>query len=124
MTDAHHPKEVEAVINAARELYPNRQLTVIFQPHLYSRTRDLLDDFVHSLNRADQVVLLPIYPAREEPITGVSSANLLNKLTLKTKLLVEKSDLVNAVLSLSPEIVLMLGAGDIDRLVKPLANAL
>jgi UDP-N-acetylmuramate--alanine ligase len=120
---AHHPKEIEAVINAAREPYPNRQLTVIFQPHLYSRTRDLLDDFVHSLNRADQVVLLPIYPAREEPITGVSSANLLNKLTLKTKLLVEKSDLVNAVLSLSPEIVLMLGAGDIDRLVKPLANA-
>ena len=121
---AHHPKEIESAINAARELYPNRRLTVAFQPHLFSRTRDLESGFVESLNRADEVILLPIYPAREEPIEGVSSANLLNRLTLKTKLLVEKTDLVNAVLSLSPETVLVLGAGDIDRLVKPLVEAL
>jgi UDP-N-acetylmuramate--alanine ligase len=121
---AHHPKEIESAINAARELYPNRKLTVAFQPHLFSRTRDLESGFVGSLNRADEVILLPIYPAREEPIEGVSSTNLLNRLTLKTKLLVEKTDLVNAVLSLSPETVLVLGAGDIDRLVTPLVEAL
>lgn len=120
---AHHPTEINAAINAARELYPNRKLTVVFQPHLYTRTRDLEAGFVESLNQADNVLLLPIYPAREEPIEGVSSMNLLNKLTLKTKRLVQKTDLVNAVLSLSPEIVLMLGAGDIDRWVKPLASA-
>jgi len=79
---------------------------------------------VASLSQADEVILLPIYPAREEPIEGVTSANLLNKLPLKTKQLVEKSHLVNAVLSLTAEIVLMLGAGDIDRLVQPLVNEL
>lgn len=121
---AHHPKEIEAAISAARELFPNRKLTVVFQPHLFTRTRDLEDGFVESLNKADEVILLPIYPAREEPILGVSSANLLSRLSLKTKLLVEKSNLVNAVLSLSPDHVLMLGAGDIDRLVKPVAIAL
>ncbi|MEZ4720624.1 MAG: UDP-N-acetylmuramate--L-alanine ligase [Flavobacteriales bacterium] len=121
---AHHPKEIEAAIGAARELYPNKKLSVVFQPHLYTRTRDLEDGFVDSLSKSDELILLPIYPAREEPISGVSSANLLNKCPLKTKLMVEKSHLVNAVLSLSPEVVLMLGAGDIDRLVKPLAKAL
>lgn len=121
---AHHPREIEAAIAAARMLYPGGKLTVVFQPHLFTRTRDLEDGFVESLNRADEVILLPIYPAREEPIAGVSSDNLLSRLSLKTKLLVEKRDLVNAVLSLSPENVLMLGAGDIDRLVDPLVKAL
>lgn len=121
---AHHPKEIEAAIGAARELFPDKKLTVVFQPHLYTRTRDLEDGFVESLSKADELILLPIYPARELPISGVSSANLLNKVSLKTRQLVEKSQVVNAVLSLSPETVLMLGAGDIDRLVKPVANAL
>lgn len=121
---AHHPREIEAAIHAARELFPGKKLTVVFQPHLFSRTRDLEDGFVESLNQADELILLPIYPARELPINGVSSANLLNKVSLKTRHLVEKSQVVNTVLSLSPETVLMLGAGDIDRLVIPVANAL
>ncbi|GAB5538779.1 MAG: hypothetical protein Salg2KO_08820 [Salibacteraceae bacterium] len=121
---AHHPIEIKAAINAARELYPETKITVAFQPHLFSRTRDLEEGFVESLNLADEVILTPIYPAREEPINGISSANLLKKLTLKTKLLVEISHLSKAVLSLSPETVLVLGAGDIDQCVKPLAKAL
>lgn len=121
---AHHPKEIEAAVNAAKTLYPNKKVAVVFQPHLFTRTRDLEEGFVESLAMADEVILLPIYPARELPIEGVSSANLLNKLPLKTKQLVEKSNLVNAVLSLSAEVVLMLGAGDIDRLVQPLVNEL
>jgi UDP-N-acetylmuramate--alanine ligase len=121
---AHHPVEIDAAISAARDLYPNTKITVLFQPHLFSRTRDLEDDFVKSLDNADEVVLLPIYPAREKPIEGVSSDNLLKKLSLKTKLLVQKTHLSKAVLSLSPETVLVLGAGDIDRCVNPLAKAL
>ncbi len=121
---AHHPIEIKAAISAARELYPDTKITVVFQPHLFSRTRDLEDDFVTSLNGADEVILLPIYPAREEPIEGVSSNNLLKKLSLKTKLLVEKTHLGKAVLSLSPETVLVLGAGDVDRCVLPLAKTL
>ena len=121
---AHHPVEIESAIAAARELFPSKKITVIFQPHLFSRTRDLEEGFIGALDQADEVILLPIYPAREVPIVGVSSTNLLNKLTLKTKQLVERTHLVNAVLSLSPETVLILGAGDIDQMVKPLAMAL
>ena len=120
---AHHPAEIEASIQAARELFPNNKVAVVFQPHLYSRTRDLEDDFALSLSKADEVILIPIYPARELPIEGVSSAHLLNRLTLKTKQLVEKSALVNAVSSLSAETVLILGAGDIDRLVDSIVEA-
>ncbi|NQV52032.1 MAG: UDP-N-acetylmuramate--L-alanine ligase [Flavobacteriales bacterium] len=120
---AHHPEEIKAAIDAARQLYPTKKLAVVFQPHLFSRTRDLEDGFASSLSLADEVILIPIYPARERPIEGVSSAHLLKKLTLKTKQLVEKSDLVLAVLSLSAEVVLILGAGDIDRFVDPIAKA-
>ncbi|MEQ9187058.1 MAG: UDP-N-acetylmuramate--L-alanine ligase [Cryomorphaceae bacterium] len=121
---AHHPEEIKAAIDAARQLFPEKKLAVVFQPHLYSRTRDLEDGFACSLSMADEVILMPIYPARERPIDGVSSANLLKKLTLKTKRLVEKSDLVLAVLSLTAEVILILGAGDIDRFVDPIAKAL
>lgn len=121
---AHHPTEIEAAIDATRALYPNRKLTVVFQPHLFSRTRDLEAGFAESLAMADELLLLEIYPAREEPIAGVSSANLLNKVALKTKALVSKAQVVNAVLSLTPKTVLVLGAGDIDRLVLPIATAL
>lgn len=121
---AHHPEEIKAAIDAARQLFPGKKLAVVFQPHLYSRTRDLEEGFARSLSMADEVILMPIYPARERPIDGVSSANLLKKLTLKTKRLVEKSDLVLAVLSLTAEVILMLGAGDIDRFVDPIAKAI
>jgi UDP-N-acetylmuramate--alanine ligase len=121
---AHHPKEIEAAINAAKTLYKGKKVAVVFQPHLFSRTQDLEEGFIESLSLADEVVLLPIYPAREEPIPGVTSANLLNRLQLKTKHLVEKSQLLNTVLSLTADVVLMLGAGDIDRLVQPLVNEL
>lgn len=121
---AHHPREIESLLLSVKELYPDRKVTAIFQPHLYSRTRDLEDGFAASLALADELVLLDIYPAREEPIPGVSSAHLLNKVALKTKQLVEKSNLVNAVISLVPEIVVTIGAGDIDREVVPLCKAL
>jgi UDP-N-acetylmuramate--alanine ligase len=120
---AHHPEEIKAAIQAAKELYPEHRLAVVFQPHLFSRTRDLEDGFAEALSRADELILLPIYPARELPIEGVSSAHLLNKVPLKTKQLVEKADLQKAVLSLTAQTVLILGAGDIDRLVQPLVNA-
>ncbi len=119
---AHHPEEIKAAIQAARELYPEKRLLVVFQPHLYSRTRDLEEGFAAELSKADDLILLPIYPARELPIEGVSSAHLLNKVQLKTKQLVEKADLEKAVLSLTAQTVLILGAGDIDRLVQPLVN--
>lgn len=121
---AHHPEEIKAAIAAARMLYPYWRILVVFQPHLYSRTRDFEMEFAESLSKADHLILMPIYPAREEPIKGVSSENLLNKVSLKSKQLVEKSEVVKAVLSLSAEVVLVLGAGDIDQLVKPISNAL
>jgi len=121
---AHHPKEIEAAIQTARMMFENAEIGVVFQPHLYSRTKDFEDEFASSLSLADKVVLMPIYPARELPIDGVSSANLLKKLTLKTKVLAPKTEVVNAVLSLAADVVLVLGAGDIDRLVQPIATAL
>jgi len=121
---AHHPKEIEAAIQTARMMFENAEIGVVFQPHLYSRTKDFEDEFASILSLADKVVLMPIYPARELPIDGVSSANLLKKLTLKTKVLAPKTEVVNAVLSLAADVVLVLGAGDIDRLVQPIATAL
>lgn len=121
---AHHPTEINAAISAMRQHAGDRKLTVVFQPHLFSRTRDFELEFAQALACADELILLPIYPARELPIEGVSSDHLLSKVPLKTRLVAQKADLVKTVLSLSPEIVLMLGAGDIDRLVQPMKEAL
>jgi len=121
---AHHPTEINAIYNAVKELYPNQKNMVIFQPHLFSRTRDFLNDFASSLSKFDQVVLLDIYPARELPIEGISSKLLLEKIANSNKKLVEKTQLNDFVLQSDAEIIVVLGAGDIADLVLPLKEVL
>lgn len=121
---AHHPEELKAAISAARELYPNKKITGVFQPHLFSRTRDFADQFARSLEMLDTVILLEIYPARELPLPGITSAMLLGKINGPGKFLCAKEELVSLIEANNPEVTLMMGAGDIDRLVKPVANAL
>lgn len=121
---AHHPEELRACITAVRELYPDKRLTGIFQPHLYSRTRDFADAFAESLDLLDEIILLDIYPAREEPIPGITSKMLLGKMKKQNKHLVEKKDLAGFVSDLHPEVLITMGAGDIELLVEPLKNAL
>ena len=126
---AHHPTEIQTSIDSVRRLYPDRHFIGIFQPHLYSRTRDFADDFAKVLSSLDEVVLLPIYPARELPIEGVNSEMLLDKITCPKKALVEKSDLTEYMKAkmqteTQPVVVMTIGAGDIDRLVPDLKKAL
>ena len=121
---AHHPSEIDACVDSARELYPESKITGVFQPHLYSRTRDFADDFAKSLEALNDLLLMEIYPAREEPIEGVNSEMLLNKVRMVNKKLVDRENIVEEVLRLSPEVLLTMGAGDIDRLIEPIKNAL
>ncbi len=114
---AHHPTEIKAAITAAREMYPGKQILGIFQPHLYSRTRDFANDFAKELSKLDSLALLDIYPAREMPIKGVSSSLLLQKIKLEDKFLVSKEELPTFVRNHRSEVILMMGAGDIDRQV-------
>ncbi|MBR3609366.1 MAG: UDP-N-acetylmuramate--L-alanine ligase [Bacteroidales bacterium] len=111
---AHHPDEVEASISSVRELYPDKHLTVIFYPHLYSRTRDFASQFAKSLSLADRVILLPIYPAREEPIEGVSSEIILNQLTCKEKEITLKENLIERIKVGKFEVLMTMGAGNVD----------
>ncbi|MBQ3576670.1 MAG: UDP-N-acetylmuramate--L-alanine ligase, partial [Coprobacter sp.] len=111
---AHHPDEVAASISSVKELYPNKHLTVIFYPHLYSRTRDFAPQFAKSLSLADRVILLPIYPAREEPIEGVSSEIILNQLTCKEKEITSKENLIERIKVGKFEVLMTMGAGNID----------
>ena len=120
---AHHPEELRACIEAVKEMYPGRKITGVFQPHLYSRTRDLADEFAESLDLLDEVVLLDIYPAREKPIEGVSSGLILQKLQSGKKQVIEKAKLVKYLKRQKPSLLLTLGAGDIDQLVKPIRRA-
>lgn len=119
---AHHPTELKASIASVRALYPNRKITGIFQPHLYSRTRDFADQFAATLSELDEVVLLPIYPARELPIEGVSSEMILEKMTLEHKSIVAKEELIAYLQREKKEVVITLGAGDIDQLVPELTK--
>jgi len=119
---AHHPEELRACIRAVRELYPGKRITGIFQPHLFSRTRDLADDFCRALAGLDSLILLDIYPARELPIEGIHSAMLLDHIPLDDKLLCDKEDLLKVLDNRHLEILLTLGAGDIDQLVKPITD--
>jgi len=121
---AHHPKEIEACIGSARELYPEKRITGVFQPHLFSRTRDFGDAFARSLEELNELLLMEIYPAREEPIPDIDGSWLLNKVQLVNKKLCDREKVVEEVLSLAPEVLLTMGAGDIDQLVEPLKNAL
>ncbi|MBB2144134.1 UDP-N-acetylmuramate--L-alanine ligase [Pedobacter sp. LMG 31464] len=121
---AHHPEELRACFDAVKQLHPDKKLTVIFQPHLFTRTRDFADDFAKVLSTADDVVLLEIYPARELPIEGVNSQMLLDKITSANKELCGKDSVVEHIKNKNPELLLTVGAGDIDTLVEPLKNAL
>ncbi len=121
---AHHPEELRACFDAVRQLYPDKKLTVIFQPHLFTRTRDFADDFAKVLSTADDVILLEIYPARELPIAGVNSQLLLDKMTIANKQICGKNLVVDLIKSKNPELILTVGAGDIDTLITPLKNTL
>ncbi len=121
---AHHPTELEASILSVKALYTGRKVTGVFQPHLYSRTRDFIDEFAKALSLLDELILLDIYPAREEPIEGITSQLILDRVTIKKKQLCSKEELLLVVKNSTFDIVLMLGAGDIDRLVSPVKNIL
>lgn len=123
---AHHPAELKASILSVKELYAGRKVTGIFQPHLYTRTRDFAADFAASLSLLDELILLDIYPAREEPIPGVTSQMIWDKVTIPSKRLVRKDELLDVVSTEAPlwDVVLMVGAGDIDRLVEPVKQIL
>ncbi|MBR9861779.1 UDP-N-acetylmuramate--L-alanine ligase [bacterium] len=112
---AHHPRELEAIISSARALYPDRTLTAVFQPHLYSRTRDFVDGFAKALSEVDELILLPIYPARELPIPSVESEMILERVSHNNKRVLQKSELMDYLKQKSPNLLLTLGAGDIDR---------
>jgi UDP-N-acetylmuramate--alanine ligase len=119
---AHHPTELNAVISAARELYPGKKITAVFQPHLFSRTKDFLDGFAKALSVLDSVILLPIYPAREEPIPGIDSALLLQKISILDKKLIDSDGLILSLNQVQPEVLLMLGAGDFDRMLPQIVD--
>jgi UDP-N-acetylmuramate--alanine ligase len=121
---AHHPTEISAVESSVREMYPNESVLVVFQPHLFSRTRDFIDDFALELSKFDEVLLLDIYAAREEPIEGVDSKWLLNKLTQKNKKLTQKNNLVKDIKNSSVKVVVMLGAGDIGVVINEVVDEL
>ena len=120
---AHHPEELKASIQSVKALFPNKKVCGIFQPHLYSRTRDFLEGFAESLALLDQLVLLEIYPAREKPIPGINSQLLLDKIRMKNKVLLQKEELIPYLKTISPQVLLSLGAGDIDRLVDNIKDA-
>ena len=121
---AHHPEELNAVINSVKALYPGRKVTGIFQPHLFSRTRDFAYEFALSLDQLDETILVPIYPAREEPIPGVSSELIFNKMRSDKKFLAEKAEVASLLKDHSTDIVLTLGAGDIDSIASDITEVL
>lgn len=121
---AHHPQEIESFLSAVKEIYPKKKLTCVFQPHLYTRTRDFANDFAKSLSLCDELVLLPIYPARKKPIKGVNSEMILNKVDLKNKRVSSKDELLKIIKDEKPELVATVGAGDIDQLVEPIRKIL
>ncbi len=117
---AHHPEELAALISSAKRLFPNRRCVVAFQPHLFSRTRDLADGFAHSLDMADEVILLDIYPARELPMEGITSQLIANKMSNPVHTILSKDALLDWVRAVKPPLFITAGAGDIDKLVQPL----
>jgi len=117
---AHHPAEISACLNSVRELFPGRKVKAVFQPHLFSRTKDHMNEFAQTLSTLDEVTLLEIYPAREEPIAGITSSALLEKITAKLKNLQDKASVLNAITKENTDVLLTLGAGDIDQLVSPI----
>ncbi|NML20755.1 UDP-N-acetylmuramate--L-alanine ligase [Pseudoflavitalea sp. G-6-1-2] len=123
---AHHPEELRALISGARKLFPDKKCTVIFQPHLFTRTRDFAKEFAESLDLADEVVLLPIYPARELPIEGVTSSLILDQMTLENKQILDKPQILEYIKQNQKEnwLLITAGAGDIDTLLQPIKTML
>lgn len=120
---AHHPTEIKAFLSSIKMIYPERELTTVFQPHLFSRTRDFMDDFARSLELTDELYLLDIYPARELPIPGITSSTLLNKINLKKKYMSTKKMIVKDLNKTKKELIVIVGAGDIDTCIQPIVNS-
>lgn len=120
---AHHPEEIKASLKAAKTIFPDREMTVIFQPHLFTRTRDFMDEFADALSLADRILLMEIYPAREKPLPGITSSALLEKISCKEKCICQKEKLLEMVGDIKPQLLITMGAGDIDRFV-PLLETL
>ena len=121
---AHHPSELKASIGSIKNLYPDKKITGIFQPHLYTRTRDFANEFAEALSQLDELILLDIYPARELPIEGVDSEMILKNVTIKDKSLCSKEDLLVVLAGKEPEVLVTFGAGDIDKLVPQIKEQL
>ena len=121
---AHHPQELTASIRSIRQLYPDRKVTGVFQPHLYTRTRDFADDFAQSLSLLDDVILLDIYPAREEPIPGITSGVIFDRITSNEKVLLKKAELLDFLENKELDVLVTLGAGDIEHLLPAIKQLL
>jgi UDP-N-acetylmuramate--alanine ligase len=121
---AHHPTEIRAIISSVKLMFPETKLTVIFQPHLYSRTKDFMSDFARELSKVDELLLMPIYPARELPMQGITSEALLGFVSLADKKLAKNEEVLKMMSNRKSGVILTLGAGDIDKLVEPLKNML
>lgn len=121
---AHHPKELESAVSSIREMFPGRKLTAVFQPHLYTRTRDFADGFASALSAVDRLILLDIYPAREEPIPGVTSEIIFDRVTCPDKVMIPKTGLMTLLEKEPVDILVTFGAGDIDRFTGPITAML
>lgn len=121
---AHHPKEISAAVSSMRDMFPGRKLTAVFQPHLYTRTRDFADEFATALSQVDKLILLDIYPAREEPIPGVTSEIIFSNVTAPEKVLMKKEELMDYLQNEPVDILITFGAGNIDRYIKPITEML
>ena len=121
---AHHPEEIKACLKAVREIYPKRKMTLVFQPHLFTRTRDFMDEFAEALSLADSLLLMEIYPAREKPLQGITSSELLKKVKCHEKQICQKDELIDTIKDLRPELIITMGAGDIDRFVPQIESML
>jgi UDP-N-acetylmuramate--alanine ligase len=121
---AHHPQEINALVSAIRDFYPGKHITGIFQPHLYTRTRDFAEGFAEALDRIDEVLLIPLYPAREIPLPGVSSEMIARLMKNRSVMTVTRDELLPALDKLGDGLLLTIGAGDIDRFVEPLTTML
>lgn len=121
---AHHPKEISSAISSIRNIFPNRKLCGIFQPHLYTRTRDFAEDFAKSLSSLDELILLDIYPARELPIEGITSKIIFDKVTAPQKIQINKEEVLDYLKNKEQDILITFGAGDIDRLITPITQML
>lgn len=121
---AHHPAELEAAISSIREVFPGRKITAVFQPHLYSRTRDFAPEFAKALSGVDKLILLDIYPAREEPIPGVTSEIIFKDVTSPEKVMIKKEELMDLLRNEPADVLITFGAGNIDRFVEPITQLL